>query len=78
MEEKLECCEISCEGMKGRGCEERIEARLKGLPEVKAVQASHKENKVKLFVAAGTKMELGQVRTALTELGYQARPSLEA
>jgi copper chaperone CopZ len=58
--------------MKGHGCEERIEARLKGISGVREVKASHKENKVKLFVAAGTKMEIGRVKATLAELGYRA------
>ena len=72
MDEKQEEHEISCEGMKGRGCEEKIEARLKSIPGVQSVKASHEEKKVKLFAAAGAKLELGQVKTALTELGYKA------
>jgi copper chaperone CopZ len=72
MAEKLEAHEISCEGMKGRGCEERIEARLRSIPGIQGVKASHKDKKVKLFAAAGAKLDLGPVKTALAELGYRA------
>ncbi len=72
MPEKLECHELSCEGMQGHDCEERIEQTLRQVPGVREVKASHKEKKVKLFAAEGARLELGKVRTALTELGYRA------
>ncbi len=72
MEEKQEVHELACEGMKGHGCEEKIETRLKSIPGVQGVKANHQEKKIKLFAAAGSKLELGQVKAALTEMGYRA------
>ncbi|MBT5875136.1 MAG: heavy-metal-associated domain-containing protein [Candidatus Latescibacteria bacterium] len=68
---KTEKLVITVGGMSCGHCEGRVEKAVMLCDGIKKAKASHSERTVKITHAAGSVVNMDEVRAAITELGFQ-------